>query len=328
MNDEIRRLIEQVQLPLDQLKKELEELESDSSLALTDEQLKEKLSYLHAGYGMKVASIEPGTVIYRAIDIAKLKLRPEHRSQVSYPPQEIAAQIGTGRMNRAGEIVFYGALSGYYGCLEECSWAVGQLFAVSAWITKEPLWVNYFGYSKDVIEATTKRPRPAFTNDEDATERNALLQSWQSKIFTRTGKESESVYRLTIALKELGWQPSVRALPNGLNHVSGTMYPSVATRLQTENIVLRTSEVDTKLDLVEVLLLVLNSREERSISGGAKRLELAPKYYDFARPDEHENLIWGQQSQVVSAFLDMTKVQQRRLKPDVPYSHVGWRHFR
>src|ERR1700723_1815080 len=93
-------------LSLDDLREELSQLEAGSFVGLSDEQLAEKIRHIHGDFMIHAPIYQVGTMIYRAVRITE---RPSHKSQISYPPPQCA--VVNGRLNRAGEVMFYGALN-------------------------------------------------------------------------------------------------------------------------------------------------------------------------------------------------------------------------
>jgi hypothetical protein len=124
---------------LDELGKELEALESGAPGGLTDEQLLLNVRSLHDGFQIVTPLFPAGTAFYRAV---KVSARPTEKSRVSYPPVKFTKK--NGRLNRAGEPMFYGAFHLFTG-LMECGCQVGELFAVSGWLTNRAMAFNHLG---------------------------------------------------------------------------------------------------------------------------------------------------------------------------------------
>lgn len=293
LSDEDRKLL----LPLDELQHELNELEAGSFVSLSDEDLLAKIRALHGGFQVNAPEFPPGTLIYRAVHVTA---RPSHMSRISYPP--VARVSENGRLNRAGEVMFYGSFNQFASCVEECDWQVGQFFAVSGWLTKKAMMFNHLGYSKAVIDAAkAQRELPSFAifPDDEETERNRLLREWQARVFTQHVPEGEKFrYRLPIALKDFALGEVVQTRVGGPMLFSGVTYPSVALHMLGDNVAMLPSEVDANLDLFEVAYMTLDSIETTEIDG-ATRTRKNMKFLDFARPDSEGNLVWGQKSQIV-----------------------------
>jgi hypothetical protein len=274
-------------LPLAELQQELDALESGSFLQLTDEELLQKLRFLHGGFGGFAPVLPVGTVIYRAVLVNK---RPSSASEISYPPRERVKV--NGRLNKAGEVMFYGALDQFRSCLFECKAQVGQTFAVSRWQTKEKIKVNHLGYSQIVFDqAAAGRPLPDYVDPGGYGERNLAICNWQARVFTAdVGVGKEERYRLPIGLKSLAIGVGG---PTDHNPYSGIQYPSIASQLRKDNIALFPWEVDRKLELSEVTLLTVDSPAAYPSTGPSPSGEFDVRQLDSAHPDGKGKLVWG-----------------------------------
>jgi|SRR5208283_1219897 len=296
MKDEsVHQLDRDLLLPLEDLRQELSDLEAGSFVGMTDEELQEQIRRIHHGFVLRAPAYPPGTLIYRAVRVTE---RPSNKSRISYPPPEHVR--ANGRLNKAGEVMFYGALNQFGSCLVECGYQVGEFFAVSAWLTKVTMTVNHLGYSQAVLDQVkARRELPAFVKVDGDTERNMMIREWQSRIFTATVPQGrEHLYRLSIALKNFALGP-IHPVPNAPTLFSGVLYPSVAMWLLGDNIAILSSEVDGKLELFEVILLTLDSVTVTATADGGTQTAQNIKTYDFAKPDAEGNLLWGQTSRIV-----------------------------
>ncbi len=196
--------------------------------------------------------------------------------------------------------MFYGSFN-IGSCLQECSWQVGEFFAVSGWITTTATTFNHPGYSTAVLEVQkSNRDLPFFAEVKNDSERNALIRAWQARVFTqRVERGQEHLYRLSIALKDLALSRMLQRDSRYPDIFSGVLYPSVAMWLLADNVAMMPKEVDEKLALFEVILLTLNSVTELRKADGGVETKMEMKFYDFARPEPSGNLIWGQRSQIV-----------------------------
>lgn len=294
MREEVRRSL----LPLDELQQVLTDLENGSFTLLTDSELRDKIQAIHNGFVIQAPILSPGTLIYRAVKVSQ---RPAHKSRISYPPIEMVTT--NGRLNRAGEGMFYGSFHRFASCLHECSCNVGDFFAVSAWLTTEKMIFNHLGYSNAVLrELKSKRDLPFFARTQEEPERNRLFREWQARVFSkRVPPDQTHLYRLPIALKDFALARIVQTDPEAPDFAfSGVIYPSVAMWLLEDNVAILPAEVDSKLALCEVILLSLDAiKEIRNEDGSIEKVETTVKTYEFARADLNGNLIWGQKSQVI-----------------------------
>jgi hypothetical protein len=283
-------------LPLEELRRELSELEAGSFVDLTDDELREKIRLIHDGFTLNAPIYPAGTLIYRAVRVTE---RPSHKSRISYPPPQYVRV--NGRLNKAGEVMFYGALNQFASCLVECGHKVGEFFAVSAWLTTSLMTMNHLGYSQAVLDQMkARRELPSFAKWNVDDERNRIIREWQCRVFTATVPHNqEHLYRLPIALKNFAVGRMVQTYPNAPTLFSGVIYPSVAMWCLGDNIAILPSEVDTKLDLFEVILLTVDSVTVTPTEDGGTQTAHNLKTYDYARSDEEGNLVWGQTSRIV-----------------------------
>ena len=180
----------------------MKDLENGSFSSLTDDELRDKIRLIHDGFEIRAPILPAGTIFYRAIKVYE---RPTHKSRVSYPPADAAK--GSGRLNKAGEMMFYGAFS-LFTCLHECGWQIGEFFAVSGWRTTAQMTLNHLGYSKPTFAANkSTRDLPFFAYIKQDSIRNILIREWQGRVFTQpVPRGQEHLYRLPIALKDFALQ--------------------------------------------------------------------------------------------------------------------------
>jgi hypothetical protein len=212
-------------LPLDELQRELRELETGSFLSMNDDELMAKIKRIHEGLIVKAPSVEAGKIVFRAVKVAE---RPATKSRISYPPAGLVRT--NGRVNRSGESIFYGAFNYFPACLYECNAQTGDIFAISAWLTTETMVFNHLGYLPSFLQALkTNRETPFFAIVEDDSDRNRVIREWQARVFTQVvQKGNESSYRLPIALKEYALGRIVQGTQPTSMQFSGLIYPSIA----------------------------------------------------------------------------------------------------
>jgi hypothetical protein len=239
---------------------------------------------------------------------------------VSYPPQEFVTC--NGRLNRPGEVIFYGSVGQPFSCLYECNWKVGDFFAVSAWLTTQPLLLNHLGYTTETLRAlkAAERIAPLFAQVPNDSEQNQIIRQWQARVFTQlVAPGQEELYRLPIALKDFALPTLMQPHPGGPDRFSGILYPSVAMYALMDNMALPPAEVDAKFALFEVILLTVDSWSETPTPDGGKNTNVNVKWYDVARPDASRNLVWGQTSQVFTLTgTSAAHLPPPRVLPPVP----------
>jgi hypothetical protein len=301
-------------LLFDELQRELRALEVGSFNSLADAELCEKIRLVHTGFNFRVPTFPAGTQIYRAVKVSE---RPSRKARISYPP--IGMVTSNGRLNRPGEGMFNGSFNQFASCLLECSAKVGELFAISAWLTTQVMSFNHLGYSTTVLEVMkSNRNVPFFAEVHNGSERNRFIREWQARVFTqRVPAGQEHKYRLSIALKDFALEKFAQIGPNFPSAFSGITYPSVAMWLLCDNVAILPEEVDAKMSLFEVIFLTLDSITETRKDDGSIVTNYAMRPCDFARPDGDGNLVWGQRSQVIHPpGTDASKFTPRLLPPE------------
>jgi hypothetical protein len=301
-------------IPLEKLKRELDALERGSFAALSDDILREKVKQIHEGLSIQAPIVPADKLIFRAVKVTQL---PMSKQRISYPPPEVVRTLG--RCNRAGEVMFYGAFSQFVSCLQELSWQPGDLFALSAWLTTAPMVFNHLGYSAETLTRfNALRELPFFSNPESGSDRIWLILQWQARVVTqRVPAGQEHLYRLPVALKEAALWPIGQPNPNGLEKLSGIIYPSIATSALADNVAILSSEVDTKMALLEVNFLTVDSAHMISGSETKTAAEIRVTSYDCARSTEDGDLVWGQQSQILPKGVEGMNVSDLCILPQM-----------
>jgi hypothetical protein len=315
------RKADAARLSLEELKRELDALERGSFVALSDDELRERVKQIHEGLSIQVPIVPAEKIIFRAVRVTQ---RPVSKMRIGHPPSDAVKTLG--RCNRPGEVMFYGAFNQFVSCLQELFWQPGDLFALSAWLTTAPMAFNHLGFSAETLARFNSiRELPFFSNPESGSDRNWLIRQWQARVFTqRVPAGQEHLYRLPIALKEAALWPIGQPNPQGLEKLSGIIYPSVATSVVTDNVAILPSEVDKKMALVEVSFLTVDSARMISGSGASTAAEMRVVSYDCARSTEDGNLVWGQQSQILPRVDEgMNLSDLRILPPDGGWSKMS-----
>ena len=266
----------------DELLVELAALEADDLGSISDEELWWRIRRVHVGFRSNALILRPGTSIYRAVRVAE---KPAYSHRLSYPPSDRVR--ANGRMNFAGQAVFYGALDQgmqYSTCLYECRHQPKDYFAVGHWTLKDSLLVNHLGYSRKILQAENpKREFPAWTEAEDRTERNALIRAWQGRIFTRKVPDgSEHLYRVTIALGRFALSPLIQPDETLPTAFAGVIYPTISAKFIGDNVALLPHFVDTSLKLEDAGFLQISYMEEVSHEGLEKEWRTGINVIDAA----------------------------------------------
>jgi len=286
-------------MDIDALKKELADLEGGAFTSLSDSALMDQIRRLHTGFVIQTPILPVETRIFRAVKVSE---RPSNKARVSYPPPKFVTS--NGRLNRPGEVIFYGSVGQPFSCLYECAWKIGEFFAVSAWLTTQPILLNHLGYTTAALQAlkAANRTTPSFAHVSNDSEPNKIIREWQARVFTQQVPQGqEQLYRLPIAIKDLALSNVGQPHPSGgPAKFSGVLYPSVAMWALADNVAILPAEVDSKLALFEVILLTVDSTREVATPNGGKTTTVNVKWYDIARADANGSLIWGQGSQLLT----------------------------
>lgn len=276
----------------------LAELEAGSFRSMTDDDLLHLIRRIHVGFRAKAVTMRAGTRIYRAVPPDPGKL-PRHISRLTYPPAEFVKEKG--RMNYEADPIFYGAFRTFATCLYEQRCKVGDVYAVSEWETLRQMLLNQFGYTTEATQVTQfERQPPPGAAPPDETPRNQQIRAWQSRLFRkRVAPGDEADYRITIAMRRLGFSELPQPLPNGERTFPGIMYPSVATWLMSDNIALLPAAADRILGFKRVKLVRIQELIEVPTGTGPKPgVSIQTLDYGWARPDG--SLYWNSNGTALS----------------------------
>lgn len=266
----------------------------------TVEELHRLLLYVHCGSSQITPVFDAGLDVFRAV---RVDSKPLYKNRLSYPPQRFVQQ--NGRLNAAGEVIFYGSVGQPWGTLYECRAKPGELYAIGRWRTTSPIVLNHLGYSSALVNATVpRRQQQSWMVGGEVNSRDAVLRSWQSEAFTRHVEVGdEYLYALTIALGRLAMGEI-----NNLNNSSGmptefagVMYPSISVKLYTDNVALRPAVVDSSLELMEVTFLRIQDIPEVDPLGKNYLARLVVTTLDTALSHRRDGrLVWLRESTALS----------------------------
>jgi hypothetical protein len=300
------------------LRETLEAIEVIASQGKTPEELLPLLNIVHCGSSLTTPCYDPGTLtIYRAVDGTQ---KPFSKSRVSFPPAQYVKK--NGRLNAAGESLFYGSVGQAASVFYECRAKAGDIFALGCWQNTGRVLLNHMGYSDvDINSNLPGRIWQNWMHPDVVGTRNEVLHSWQSRVFTRNvAPGEEHLYNLSIALARFGMDtisPSIED-PTRPAEMAGVLYPSVALSLQADNVALRPSVIASSFELLQVQLVrVRGLPEVRNPTGmgqeivrvEAEILDLAPSHRNDGR------LIWNRESTALSVtpYFPTVIVRQSRV---------------
>ncbi len=229
-------------IPEEQLPHQLALIEIAAEKGESSNVLEAMVRRVHHGSRIVVASLEEGKILHRAV---RYRQKPWWQRQLGRPPNSIVGQMG--RVNMAGESVFYSVLGSPAACLIECDAAIGQTFAVSAWKTVKRMNLQSFGYVSEKVMSLRTEPatKAGWMYPATSRIRERLLCEWQSKVFNK--EAGDYTYALSNALTKFGLSDVVngRRIPSSEFH--GIIYPSVAAEFLGDNIALTPRFADQNL---------------------------------------------------------------------------------
>ncbi len=187
-----------------------------------------------------------GSLLSRARPLSR---RPSHISELSYPP---AAMVSVnGRLNAAGESLFYASIGESATPFVEVGAQAGETYALSVWSQKEDLLINHLGFSRSLMERLqpSRKFYPGLgpANDSEAV---SFPSEWMSGVFTkRVSKGNENEYRPSIGLAKWAFSHT---------DLDGVLYPSIPFASVSDNVALRPETVDAKIQLEKVRFVVID----------------------------------------------------------------------
>jgi hypothetical protein len=203
----------------------IEALEKLDASGAPIEDLLEAIRDLTRGTRIGLPNLLRGQKIFRAVLLGE---RARMRSRISYPPPERVHSHG--RLNCAGESLFYGCLPGRtpqtfeISCLYECAAQAGQRFVVGEWELTEEILVGHIGYSSTNFEGSFRAGQPWMAM-EDVNPVISHIRRWQSNVFTRRVENGEEDrYRMSIALARWCMLPGATPI-SGFERISGVYIP-------------------------------------------------------------------------------------------------------
>jgi hypothetical protein len=115
--------------------------------SLEIDQIKQKLDGMMIGYGIETPIFEPGAFLYRARQCGPNfnKAKGITRKDLIYPPMHLAT---LGRLNRAGQSMFYSSMHKESVFFELPDLATGNELVLTFWKTTQKMVVNNIGYTE------------------------------------------------------------------------------------------------------------------------------------------------------------------------------------
>ena len=251
--------------PLHDIRKRIAELKRIDLSSADIEFLKSRLKLLLRGFMFETPILEVGQILYRGVPYSE---KPSYSSQVSYPP---AHKVKTfQRVNRPNQSMFYCSIS-HAAPFFELGLKAGDHVAISKWSMRKRVMVSNVGYAASVYAGLTsaRQEEPWWSESPHTrTPSNALVSEFFSQEFSRLVPPGEEhAYKLSIAIAEKLYADKLHThLPNGeLAHeqpqLPGILYPTIAMRANSDNLVLTPEFVDQSLKLESIEWIRVDSKE-------------------------------------------------------------------
>jgi len=234
----------------------IQQVEELASRDAPIEDLVAAIKAIRLGCDVQMVTLEPDKRIFRAVRVTE---PPVHKSRISYPP---SAKAALGRANDLGQSLFYASIadspgpsgrSNILACAWESKAEDGDLLAIGEWVVIETLPLYPFGFQAPEMSAMIRGNQP-WMRGSTPEDTMAVIHDWESQVFTRIVKPGdEHYYRVSVALTK--YALGLRGDMGETDRASGIVYPSVATRLNSDNICLTPEAADNGLALLGVRIL-------------------------------------------------------------------------
>jgi hypothetical protein len=259
--------------------------EIDANLrSLEIDEVKKRLEPLMIGYGNESPIVDPGAFLYRArrLSPAFHKANGITRQDLIYPPANVAPQ---GRLNRAGQPMFYSSMHKASVFFELPDLKAGDEIILTFWKTNQQMFVNNIGYTEFAFKQLgAKRPLPKWgapaapgSTEETVSlptipkevlevalsmDQSRELKEAFSKYFMRAVAVDEAFkYKLTIAIGEM----HLGSIVSHKTQFAGILYPSVRMWANGDNLALLPWFVDNHLEFRKAVHVRIKSRTETTM---------------------------------------------------------------
>jgi hypothetical protein len=244
-------------LPIDELKKYIPALlELIDRKSVSIDELKERLVPVFCGITMAAPFIQADRYLFRVVEWEE---KPVHLRQLWCPPPEKLVTLG--RANRQSQPMFYCSSSPAAAFLEVGA-QPGKHYAVSIWKTRTRFPVNTAGYIEEVYtQSRTCKDIPDWVTTKESkwcNERNRLVVRFMREQFTkRVLPGQEHLYRMSIAIAEKQCEQDL---------FEGLMYPSIAAAARADNLAIKPSCAESRLEFIKAEYAVVEAIAEDKIS--------------------------------------------------------------
>ncbi|TLG78147.1 RES domain-containing protein [Methylocystis sp. B8] len=264
------------------------------------DEIKQRLRPLMIGYEIKSPKFNAGAFLYRArmLDSKFSKSAGVTHKDLIYPPKHLAK---LGRLNRAGDSVFYASMHKESVFFELPNLKTGDELILTFWKTTEQMFVNNIGYTEFAFKRLgAKRPVPTWrppkapedtgtsvslpTLPQDVVnvalskDENREIKEAFSEHFMHSVTCDESFrYKLTVAIGEM----HLGYITDQNVQFAGILYPSVRMWANGDNIALLPWFVDNHLEFRKAVHVRIKGRTERTID--IDYLDAAHEFDDAGR---------------------------------------------
>jgi len=224
---------------------QIQTIEAAHARGQSIDELTSLLEPVFLGYQIRAPRCNVGQLLYRAIRVSG---RPNHRSEVWYPPVECTRN---NRASRKGDRLLY-CSADQLSALHESGANSGMWFAVAHILVEQKLTLAHIGFHEEVLRERGKtRDVPRFAAPTDRSEQDQCVDRFLARIFTEPSKPGDTEqYNLTIALAERFLKARKGACFCGL------LYPSVAGGSgASDNVAIHCERADAALRVVKAELL-------------------------------------------------------------------------
>jgi RES domain len=252
--------------------------------SLEIDQIKQRLDPLMIGYSIECPIFEPGAFLYRARKIGPNfnKAIGITRKDLIYPPRHLAP---LGRLNRAGQPVFYSSMHKESVFFELPELKAGDELILTFWKTTQKMVVNNIGYTEFAFKQLgAKRAVPQWGRPEvpGSTEQTVglstipeeavkialsrdqsreLKEAFSEYFMRKVGADESFRYNLTAAIGEM----HVGSVVSHNTQFAGILYPSVRMWANGDNLALLPWFADRHLEFRKAVHVRIKGSTETTI---------------------------------------------------------------
>lgn len=250
--------------PIRVLRQRVTELKRIDLRTADIEILKQQLELFFKGFSVVSPVLATGQILYRGVRWAD---KPANRERLGHPPPEAVPFYQ--RANRPHHPMFYSSIA-REAPFFELDVQPGDHVAISKWRTTKKILVNNVGFASETFRALkSNRTPPTWGPPHSLTTdlSNQLIAKYFAEEFTRVvSVGQEYLYKISTAIAEKLYIGNVNMAVSGdafegEARFGGLLYPTIAMRANSENVVLLPEFVDRFLELMSVEWVRVDSKE-------------------------------------------------------------------